>query len=106
MFLKLLVMLECSPGCCQLLFLQECIVGSGSVLCPLGPPGPFLPSCFPVGWPPASTGASGCFATATEPAFPAAGLHKIPAGLLLQLVESPESSSLSTPPPGFVSSAY
>lgn len=67
----------------------------------------FFPAKLFLSWlPPASAGAWGCSATATELAFPAAELHKIPVGLFLQLVESPESPGLSIPPPGFVSSAY
>uniref|UniRef100_A0A8C5IW64 Ig-like domain-containing protein n=1 Tax=Junco hyemalis TaxID=40217 RepID=A0A8C5IW64_JUNHY len=36
------------------------VASSSPTRCPPGPPGPFLPSCFPAGWPPADTGAGGC----------------------------------------------
>lgn len=47
--------LKWSPGCCWPSLLQGHAAGSCSA-CPPAPPGLFVQSCFPAGWPPDRTG--------------------------------------------------
>lgn len=75
-----------------------------SALCP---PGPLLPSCFPVSQPPAYPGAWGCSYPDAALAF--AELHDVPLGPFLQSIEDPVggiiASGASTTPPCSVLSA-
>ncbi|KAK4810954.1 hypothetical protein QYF61_013362, partial [Mycteria americana] len=75
---------------------QGHIAGSCSTWCPPGPPGPFLPSCFPAGRPPACVLVHGVIPPLVQDlALPLVELHEIPVSPILQLVKVPLDGSMT-----------
>ena len=104
----------CSPGYYSPSLLQDHVAGWCSTSSPQRRLSPLLQSYFAAGWPPAYTGAWGCFSHVQD--FTFGELCGLPVSLFLQPVEVPSGWQhkpvayglflpASTTPPGLVSSA-